>query len=266
MIRIAGSRTADWPVVLLIAGLLAASPGPCRAADVFLIEDNLATKMTFTMDYVVAGTPDRLAMGASYTSVVTPSFTTPDGAFTISWSVSASNMGGVAFSQSMAANVTDSAGVMGSISLRYQQDYELSPLAIGPYMVTSTLVGGFTETVPPAFPHGNDIKANATLEEPGAANQSTRLLEGIDSNTGPGPWTVGPVTDFNFLAPESVKLNQTFDFDGTPAMGDLSQTPFTVSVNSVPEPSTLIPTGIALAIGLLAAVRRRLRGPITTVR
>jgi hypothetical protein len=164
----------------------------------------------------------------------------------------------------MAANVTDVSGIMGSISLRFQQNDVLDPMAIGPYMVTSTLVGAFTETVPPAFPHLNDIKSNATLTEPGAANHSTTLLEGIDRDQGAGPWMVGPGTDFNFLAPESVKLNQTFEFDGTPAMFDLSQTPFTVSSQQqsqlVPEPSTLTLTCTALAIGLLIANRRhRLR-------
>jgi hypothetical protein len=259
------SSSTGRTVFLLVAGLVAAWPDRCRAGDVLLVETNNTTHRDFVMDYAIAGTPARLGIGATYNDVKVGAFRTPDGAFTISFELSAANKGALGDTQSMAVNVTDSAGDVGSISLRYQQDYVLSPKAIGAYKVTTSLNGAFKEKVPPAFPHGNDIKANATLTEPGAENQSSTLLEGIDRDTGAGPWTIGPITNFNFLAPESVKINQTFDFEGKPAAGDLSQTPFEVSLSQfAPEPSALTMSGIALAIGLLVAqARSRQRGDVT---
>jgi hypothetical protein len=205
--RIQLSSRAGPTVFLLVAGLLAAGSDRCRAGDVLLVDTNNTTHKDFVMDYTIAGTPDRLGIGASYKDVKMGTVRTPDGAFTISFELSAANKGAMGDTQSMAVNVTDSAGVVGSISLRYQQDYVLSQLAIGAYTVTTSLNGAFKEKMPPAFPHGNDIKGNATLTEPGAENQSTTLLEGIDRNIGAGPWTIGPITNFNFLAPESVKIN-----------------------------------------------------------
>jgi hypothetical protein len=254
--RIRNLRIAQWPVFLLVAGLLAGSPRPCRAGDVFLTEVNTTAKTTFTIDFPLTGTPDKLPIDSGYSGVVIPFYMTPDMAFTLTGlGVLAANSGGIGFIQGLGVTVTDTAGVLGEVSLRYTQGYVLSPFAQDfSYTVMTGLTGTFAEAALPLLPHENDVFGNTTLTYPGFESQSTPQLEAIDRS---GPAFALARTDFNFAALLFVKVNNRFDFEGTPAAGDSITIPFTANIEPVPEPSTVALSGPILALWLLAPFRRR---------